>query len=115
MSSSNDLKIKGKNLPQTIKEVGNSILDEIIECETSGRPFKITEQELSFYRRFDLPLPSVHPDERHRRRLEQRNPVILRKRMCFFGDKEIETTYLPELEGGPKKVICTEHYNKEIY
>ena len=107
--------IKGKNLPQTIKEVDNSILDEVIECETSGRPFKITEQELSFYRRFDLPLPSVHPDERHRRRLEQRNPVILRKRMCFFGDKEIETTYLPELEGGPKKVICTEHYNKEIY
>ncbi len=37
------------------------------------------------------------------------------KRMCFFGDKEVDTTYLPESEGGPKKVVCAEHYNQQIY
>ena len=107
--------IGGKDLPETIAEVDDSILSEVIECEATGKPFKITEQELSFYRRFDLPLPSVHPDERHRRRLAQRNPMILRKRMCYFGDKEVDTTYLPREEGGPEKVLCTEHYNQEIY
>jgi hypothetical protein len=107
--------IKGSDLPQTIAEVDDSILDEVIECEISKKPFKILEQELNFYRRLDLPLPSIHPDERHNQRLKLRNPMILRKRMCFFGDKEIDTTYLPESEGGPEKVVCSEHYKKEIY
>ena len=114
-SSSYQTTIKGKDLPQTIAEVDDSIFDEIIECEITKKPFKILEQELSFYKRLGLPLPSIHPDERHNRRLKLRNPMVLRKRMCFLGDKEIDTTYLPESEGGPKKVVCTEHYNKEIY
>jgi len=106
---------RGSELPQTIAEVDDSILDEVIECEITKRPFKFLEQELNFYRRFNLPLPSVHPDERHEGRLKLRNPMVLRKRMCFFGDKEVDTTYLPVEEGGPEKVLCTEHYNKEIY
>ncbi|MEI8174964.1 MAG: hypothetical protein WCG28_03370 [bacterium] len=107
--------IKGKDLPQTIAEVDDSILNEVIECEITNKPFKILEEELNFYRRLNLPLPSVHPDERHNMRLKLRNPMILRKRMCYFGDKEVDTTYLPVLEGGPEKVVCTEHYNQEIY
>ncbi len=115
VSGSYKATINGKNLPQTISEADNSILDQVIECEISGKPFRIVEQELSFYRRFDLPLPSVCPEERHNKRLKLRNPMRLNERMCFYGDKEIITTYLPESEGGPKKVICTEHYKKEIY
>lgn len=110
-----NITVQGEDLPQTIKEVNDSVLNEVIECEITKKPFKITEQELSFYRRMDLPLPSVHPDERHARRLRLRNPMVLRKRMCYFGDKEVDTTYLPVAEGGPEKVVCTEHYNKEIY
>jgi len=106
---------KGSELPETIAEVDDSILNEVIECELTKKPFKFTEQELSFYRRLDLPLPRIHPDERHKKRLKQRNPMSLRKRMCYFGDKEIDTTYLPEDKGGPKKVVCTEHYNQEVY
>jgi hypothetical protein len=67
------------------------------------------------YRRFELPLPSIHPDERHNRRLKLRNPIVLGKRRCFLGNEEIITTYLPESKGGPKKVLCSEHYKKEIY
>jgi len=107
--------IKGKDLPETIAEVGDSILDEIIECEITKKPFKILEQELSFYRRLNLPLPSVHSDERHNLRLKLRNPMVLRKRICYLCKKEVWTTYLPEAKGGPKKVLCTECYNKEIY
>jgi hypothetical protein len=35
--------------------------------------------------------------------------------MCYFEDKEVDTTYLPVSEGGPEKVVCAEHYNKEVY
>ncbi|MFA5937275.1 MAG: hypothetical protein WC822_05380 [Candidatus Paceibacterota bacterium] len=113
--ASYQITIKGNDLPQTIKEVDDSILDQVIECEITKKPFKFLEQELSFYRRFDLPLPSIHPDERHNKRLKLRNPMVLRKRMCYFGDKEVFTTYLSKEEGGPEKVVCTEHYNQEIY
>jgi hypothetical protein len=114
-SGSYQTNIKGSELPQTIQEVDDSILEQVIECEITKKPFKILEQELNFYRRFNLPLPSVHPDERHNKRLKLRNPMILTKRMCHFGDKEVYTTYPPEEKGGPKKVVCTEHYNKEVY
>jgi hypothetical protein len=110
-----EITIKGEDIPDSIDEVDDSILNQVIECEITKRPFQITEQELSFYKRLDLPIPSIHPDERHNRRLKLRNPMIFNKRMCFFGDKEVDTTYLPEDKGGPKKVVCTEHYNKEIY
>jgi hypothetical protein len=110
-----EITMAGKDLPQTIAEVDDSMLEQVIKCEATSRPFRITEQELNFYRRFDLPLPSIHPDERHNRRLKLRNPMILNKRQCFFGDREITTTYLPESKGGPKKVICSECYKKEIY
>ena len=106
--------IKGKDLPQTIAEVDDSILDQVIECEITKKPFKILEQELNFYRRLDLPLPSIHPDKRHNRRLKLRNPMILRKRMCYFEDKEIDTTYLPESEGGPEKVFVLNIINKKF-
>ena len=115
VSGSYKTTIKGEDLPQTISEIDDSILDKVIECEISGKPFRIVEQELSFYKRFDLPLPSLCPEERHNERLRFRNPMRLNKRMCFYGDKEIITTYLPESEDGPKKVVCTEHYKKEIY
>jgi hypothetical protein len=107
--------IKGENLPEDINDVTDAITKEVIECEVTKKPFQITEQELSFYKRFNLPLPSVHPDERHARRLKLRNPMILRKRNCFFCSMEIDTTYLPPEEGGPKKVVCTQDYNKEVY
>ncbi len=107
--------INGSDLPDTILEADNSILEKTIACEITGRPYRITEQEFSFYKRMNLPLPSVHPDERHNARLRIRNPMKLHKRMCFFGDKEVDTTFPPVSEGGPEKVVCTEHYNKEVY
>ena len=114
ISNSYTATITYKDLPQTISEVDDTMLDQVIECEITKKPFKITEQELNFYKRFNIPLPTIHPDERHNRRLKLRNPIILNKRKCFLGDEEIITTYPPE-PVGPKKVICSNHYKKEIY
>ena len=57
-------------LPERIVEVDDTILQEIISCEHEGRcnenctsAFKITPQELQFYRRMNLPLPHFCPND----------------------------------------------------
>ncbi len=107
--------INGKDLPQTIGEVEDSIIDEVIGCEATGKPFKILKEELDFYKRFDLPLPSLHSDERLNRKIKLRNPMKFDERQCFLCKKEIYTTYKPVKDGGPKKVLCEDCYKKEIY
>ncbi len=85
-------------LPDRIKDVEDSMLDEIIECasnagarkgltleqEAAGctTAFKIIPQELQFYRKMNLPLPRFCPNCRHYQRIKQRNPLKLWHRKC---------------------------------
>jgi hypothetical protein len=56
--------IKAQDLPDRITEVGDSILNQAIVCEKTGRPFRIISTELSFLRRIGMPLPRSHPSVR---------------------------------------------------
>ena len=104
--------ISWNEIPNRIEDVPDSITEEILACEETGRNYRITKQELDFYRKKGLSLPRLHPDERHRRRLNLRNLRQLCKRECMKCKKEIETTYAPErLE----TVFCEECYLKEVY
>ncbi|MEX2028881.1 MAG: hypothetical protein WD963_00150 [Candidatus Paceibacterota bacterium] len=61
-SNAGDIKtLSGSNIPQTIDEVTDDILNYGIICEVTGKPFRIIASELAFYRRTKLPIPSVHP------------------------------------------------------
>lgn len=64
--------IQGKDLPETIEEVEDSILQNAIACEVTGKLFRIQPQELAFYRKHNIPLPRKHPDVRHLERLALR-------------------------------------------
>jgi len=99
-------------VPQRIEDVPSSIVDEVLACEATGRNFRIAKQELEFYRNKKLPIPRLHPDERHKRRLALRNPRKLWDRKCGKCSKEIQTTYAPER---PETVYCEECYLKEVY
>ncbi len=124
---------KAEELPNDIKDVTNDITKEIISCESTGRPYKILSEELSFYRRMDLPLPRLHPDERQRLRFLKRNLIKLWHRKCtcsgaksengvyqntiqhFHGENqcpnEFETSYAPDrLE----IVYCEQCYQAEV-
>ena len=104
--------IPATQLPDSIDDIPDDILNWVIKCETTERPFKIVKQELDFYRNRKLPIPHCHPDERHRRRMTLRNPRKLWERQCGKCDKEIQTTYSPER---PETVYCEECYLKEVY
>lgn len=99
-------------LPDSIADVPDDILNWAIESEESKRPFRIVKQEVAFYRRMRLPLPHLHPAERHRQRLAQRNPYRIWVRSCMKCGKEMQTTYTPDR---PEIVYCEECYLKEVY
>jgi len=104
--------IPAEKLPDKIEDIPDDVLNWAIKCEATNRPFRIVKQELEFYRKMNLPIPHLHPDERHKRRMELRNPRKLWKRDCDKCGKEMETTYAPER---PERVFCEECYLKEVY
>jgi hypothetical protein len=104
--------LKGAELPNTIFGVEDNILNQVIECEQTKRLFKIEKQELDFYRKYNLPLPHIHPDLRHAKRILLRNSRKLIERNCDKCNKNIQTTYMSDR---PEVVYCEECYNKEIY
>ena len=106
--------LKAEDIPDDIKDVDDSILNEVIECEVSCKAFKITPFELQFYRRMNIPIPHLHPDERYKKRLALRNPMVLYKRACMHEgcQNSFETTYAP---GRPEIVYCKDCYQKEVY
>lgn len=134
----------GDKLPLSIKEVGDEITQEIIGCVHEGEcsdqcttAFRITSEELGFYRNFGLPLPHLCFNCRHtqRSRYIKRCTYALWKRQCqclsseatakpgfkknttshSHGDSpcpnEFETSYAPDR---PEIVYCEECYNAEV-
>jgi len=104
--------IPASKLPAAIDAVPDDILNWAIICEVTKRPFKIVKRELEFYREHRLPVPHFHPDERHRRRMQSKNPRRLWKRMCAKCNNPIMTSYAPER---PEIVYCENCYLKEVY
>ncbi len=109
--------IDSSSLPETIEEVNDSILDEIIGCaekdsQYSVGAYRITRDELSFYRKMDLPLPRVCFDIRHIRRLAKRPPLKLQKRNCSKCNLEVDTiydkTFVPI-------IYCKKCYQQEVF
>ncbi len=103
-------RIQAWELPEN--GVDESILDKVIICETSERPFRIQKWELEFYRKMKLPLPHKHQDIRHLNRIQLRAKRELYLRNCDKCGIEMVSVYEQEAEF---KVYCEQCYNKEIY
>ncbi len=118
-----------EEVPDSITEIPDSILDEVISCEHKGEceedcmtAFKILLEDLKFYRRMNLPLPRLCPNCRRYQRLKQRNPLQLWERQCMCdNDKhehsnkclnEFETAYAPDR---PEIIYCEKCYQQEVY
>jgi hypothetical protein len=90
----------------------DTLLAWIVQCEVTGKPFKIIRQELAFYIEHSLPIPTKHPDQRHKERMDLRNPRTLYERTCAECGNDMITTYAPER---PERVVCEECYRKLVY
>ncbi len=99
-------------LPDSIKDTDDSFANKIVNCSLTGKPFRILLNELTFHRQYNLPLPRLHPDQRHKVRLARRNPRKLWDRNCSKCGMGIKTTYGPDTT---QPVYCESCYRAEIY
>ena len=115
-----------KDLPSTIREVDDSILSEIILCEAwdtdkqlaqnhkCTKAFKITQNELNMYRRWNIPLPTKCSNTRYYEMFTERNSINFWHRKCMKQgcNNEFETSYAPDR---PEIVYCERCYQQEVY
>ncbi len=120
-------------LPYTIKETEDNIINDIILCESwdtdsvqamnhnCTKAFKILPQELSFYKRMNLPIPRKCPNSRHNDRVQLRNPIQLWSRQCMCEvlkhnhenrcPNKFQTSYE---SNRPEIVYCEGCYQQEV-
>jgi hypothetical protein len=82
--------MSAENIPTEIQNVPDTITSEIIECAHYGncnqnctKAFKVTIDELSFYKKVGIPLPTLCPACRTMERLNFRLPIKLYDRKCM--------------------------------
>ncbi len=137
---SHNVTIEVGTVPNDIELVEESITKETIRCahakegivscnEQCASAFRITPKELEFYKKLNIPLPTICHNCRHFERLSRRNPIHLWGRGCccpaekrytntaahFHAPEscpnEFQTTYAPEK---PETVYCETCYQSEV-
>ena len=104
--------LKSDDVPDTISEVTDEILNQAIICEETGRLFRIITTELEFYRKHHIPLPTIHPYLRIRSKLKKLGNVMVNRTICSSCKKEIDSMYGPE---GNFILYCEDCYKLEVY
>jgi len=110
-------------IPESILEIPDSITNEILECKKCQRNYKIMENELSFYRKWKIPIPRNCFFCRLAKRFELRTPSLLWHRKCMCEKEnhfhkaeecyiEFETAYASDK---PEIIYCEKCYQQEVY
>ena len=108
--------VQWKDLPKQwckiIKEKKPEILDKILNyaviCEVSGKPFRIIKQEIDFYIKHNLPLPTKHPDIRYIDRIKRKWTRELFLTKCSKCWKDSVSIYKNNI----KNLCCDECFLK---
>ena len=103
--------IKSQNLPERITETAKNILNEIIECSSCKRGYKIIQGELDFLRKINLPIPHDCPKCRESKRFGRENKPGMYHRKC---DKCKVPIYTPYASDRPEIVYCLKCYQQEF-
>lgn len=98
-------------MPDSINDVTESVLQEILGCANCHKAFKMVKGEYDLLKRFGFPIPRKCPDCRHMDRMARVNPPRLWNRNCAKCNKDIQTSYAPER---PEIVYCEQCYQAEV-
>lgn len=82
------------------------------EAQATTRPFQTIKQELEFYQRKNLPIPTEHPTNRHLKRLALCNAPQFWERNCAKCQTVIHTSFSPQ---SPAIVYCEQCYQELVY
>ncbi|MFN8389917.1 MAG: hypothetical protein U0136_06480 [Bdellovibrionota bacterium] len=98
-------------VPDKLADVQDGLVQQAVMCEKSGKPFRITAQELTLYRKLSVPLPTLHPNERAAARASSRNPRALRETICNDCRQPVQSS--TSIERAPT-VLCDSCYLQRI-
>lgn len=112
-----------KDIPESIHNISESILNEVLACINCKRNYKIIPNELIFYKNMGVPIPRRCFYCRHEARVKKWNRFKLWHRACMCDKKnhfhgagkcevEFETSYAPDR---PEIVYCEKCYQAEVY
>ena len=113
-----------QTFPDSILELssGFDVNKEIFVCNECSKNYRIIKDELSFYRRMNIPIPRNCPECRHLKRFKNRGPNKLWHRECMCSKEnhahkghclnEFETSYAPDR---PEIIYCEKCYQAEVY
>jgi hypothetical protein len=125
---------KAEDLPDLIKDIDDNITKEVIECENCKNAYRILENEFSFYKKENLPIPTLCHDCRFERRIQERLTLKLYNMSCmcagekdstgiyknttkhFHGDRKCEEEF--KTGHAPDRleiVYCEKCYQQEVY
>ncbi|HUC88420.1 MAG TPA: hypothetical protein VMR49_00085 [Candidatus Paceibacterota bacterium] len=104
--------LKMDEIESNIKNVPDDILNVGIISEGNGKPFRIIKEELDFYRRKNIAIPSLTPYERIVARFKYVNNFKVFTDNCFNCKKEILSSYATSDGFNP---YCEDCYKKEVY
>ncbi|HAS80499.1 MAG: hypothetical protein UR25_C0001G0102 [Candidatus Nomurabacteria bacterium GW2011_GWE1_32_28] len=133
--------MKTENIPIHIKDVSDSILNQVIECEHNNKncnqqctgAFRILSNELQFYRQMNITLPRLCPSCRYGQRIKKKNPLRLWHRKCMcngvqssnkeykntikhtHGDKPCQNEFETAIDPERKEIVyCEKCYQAEF-
>jgi hypothetical protein len=114
--------MKREEIPDSINDVQESILKEVLACKDCGRNYKIVQNEFSFYKKHSIPIPLKCFYCRNSARLKFENPFKLWHRSCMCSQtthghegtcpNEFKTAYSPDRS---EIIYCEKCYNQEVY
>ena len=104
-------KVGCKIIKEQKPEFLNKLLNYAIVCEVSKRPFRITKQEIDFYVKHNLSLPTKHPDIRHQERSTRKDPTTLHLIHCDGCWEEMLSVYEKQ---SWKKILCEKCFYKNM-
>lgn len=67
-----------------------------IKCKICDDSFEVSDEDIKYYKKLGVPLPTLCPDERMRRRFAHRNEKFLYKNKSAMSGKELITCYHPD-------------------
>ncbi|MFA6386154.1 MAG: hypothetical protein WCW04_00050 [Candidatus Paceibacterota bacterium] len=104
--------IEAKNVESDIKNITDDILNVGILSELTGKPFRVTKEELEFYRKKNIAVPKLTPYERIIERFKYVSNFKVFYDKCFNCGIEILSSYR---NSDGYKPYCDDCYKKEIY
>ncbi len=106
--------ILSSDIPDRIQDVPESYLKEIFSCMDCSKNYNITQNELLFLQKENLPFHRKCANCRYKRRFDMRPLRKLWHRKCMKEGcgNEFETSYAPERK---EMIYCEDCYNKEVY